>query len=73
MWLMSRVWPPAGNAVAEALQRYPRYQVARDDIVDALVLAITAAQPEDRLFTIPAEPETDSAGLPVEMVYAIFD
>ena len=73
MWLMSRVWPPAKNAVAEALSHHLRKHVARDDVVDALVLAITAAQPDERLSTIPAEPETDSKRLPMEMVYARFD
>lgn len=54
--------------VVEALERYPRRLVAADDVIDALCLAITADR--DRLATLPAEPEMDSRGLPMEIVYA---
>lgn len=51
------------------LGRFMRREVLRDDILDALSGAVTA-----RLWrflaTVPAEPEVDSLGLPMEMVYA---
>jgi predicted RNase H-like nuclease len=58
------------DAVVErALQTYKRSQVARDDILDALVAAVTASREKQGLSTIPASPEVDSDGLPMEMAY----
>ncbi len=57
-------WLDAGHA-------FMRQGVAPDDFLDALVLAATSwlglAQ---GLSTLPAEPDRDSHGLPMEMVYA---
>ena len=39
-----------------------------DDILEAAVGAITAAH-SDRWATLPGNPEVDSHGLPMEMVY----
>jgi predicted RNase H-like nuclease len=50
------------------LVNYPRKIVAADDILDALVCAITA-QLSSHWKTAPAEPERDSKGLAMEMVY----
>ncbi len=45
-------------------EEYRRNEVAEDDIVDAMVLALYAKKSVDEgLKTIPAEPETDSEGL----------
>jgi predicted RNase H-like nuclease len=56
------------GVVSEALSTYPRKLVAADDVLDAFVCAITAATPE-LWRTVPETPETDSQGLPMEMVY----
>ena len=48
-----------------ALNDYYRNAVARDDIVDALVL-VAAGQHE--LTSLPSEPPTDDAGLPMQIV-----
>lgn len=71
--LLSRVWEPSEQALGEAFLWFGGTGVARDDVVDALVAAVTAAQPDEHLFTIPEDPEIDSKGLPMEMVYALFD
>ncbi|WP_165787131.1 DUF429 domain-containing protein [Pseudohalioglobus lutimaris] len=60
--------PNARRAVLGAIDHYPRSNVAKDDILDAVVAAITASYP-DRWATLPAAPELDEAGLPMEMVY----
>jgi len=52
---------------------YRRSEVARDDIVDALVVAATAAVPDASLRTVPFIPEHDSKRLPMEMVYSTID
>ena len=57
----------------KARGKFTKRQVADDDILDALAIAITAkiiSQNPDRLGTLPENPPTDSKGLPMEMVYA---
>ena len=62
------------DAVSKEIRcKYTKGQVADDDILDALVMAITAkivSQNPKRLGTLPENPPTDSKGLPMEMVYA---
>ena len=48
--------------------RYKKNQVADDDIIDALVCAVTALFNES-FSTFPLVPETDSYGIPMEIVY----
>jgi predicted RNase H-like nuclease len=55
--------------IDSALSRYLRREVAKDDIADALVGAITATF-YNELITIPSTPKVDVVGLPMEMVYA---
>ena len=58
----------------KARDKYTKGQVADDDILDAIALAITArivSQNPERLGTLPENPPTDSKGLPMEMVYAL--
>lgn len=52
-----------------AAQTYRRKDLARDDILDALALAITAASPSHLLVTLPDHPEKDQKNLPMEMVF----
>ena len=55
-----------------AMTKYLRREVARDDILDALVAAVTAKlsyQDGYKLKTLPECPPKDSKGLPMEMVY----
>jgi len=55
--------------INEALTRYRRSDVARDDIIDALAAAVTAKIGFNRFQTIPDTPPIDSKGLRMEMVY----
>jgi predicted RNase H-like nuclease len=61
--------PKAIKIVEEALRLYLRRDVGRDDIVDALIAAVTAVGGADGLTSIPDEPEYDSVGLRMEIVY----
>ena len=66
--VLERNWPRARAAAAEACARYRRKEVAKDDILDAMAAATTAkAQVLQRL---PKEPPDDSAGLPMQMIWA---
>lgn len=53
----------------KAMQAFKRKDLAKDDILDALALAITAASPSNTLATIPEHPERDLKNLPMEIVY----
>lgn len=56
--------------VQRALSKYRRKDVARDDILDALVASVTAKLSFQRgLKSIPKSPEKDSRGLPMQIVY----
>jgi predicted RNase H-like nuclease len=63
--------PNIGEIVKEILQTYKRKEVAKDDILDAAVGAITLRYAKE-LKTIPEEPEIDDKGLKMEMVYGVF-
>ena len=68
--VLNSLRPSAPDEVSEIARAYRRKDVARDDIADAFVAALTASQPLERLRTLPAVPEYDQCGLPMEMVYA---
>ena len=61
--------PRAQEILDGACRKFLRSQAARDDILDALVAAVTARLGHGRLKTIPESPATDCEGLPMEMVY----
>ena len=54
---------------SKACRRFVGGGVAKDDILDALVAAVTARRGHERLKTIPDCPPKDCKGLPMEMVY----
>lgn len=58
----------AGKLYAQARQRYPRGQLAADDILDALVLAIAARHPH-KMTSLPEHPPRDEQGLPMRIVF----
>lgn len=52
-----------------ACATYPRRDLARDDILDAMVCAIAARVAHGRYLTLPADPPRDGQGLVMEIVY----
>jgi predicted RNase H-like nuclease len=62
--------PQTGAIVRAAVKRFRRGDVARDDILDALVAALTAKLARVRPRTLPARPPRDAFGLPMQIVYA---
>ena len=59
----------ASDSFDEARQAFLKKDVASDDIIDAMVGAVTARY-SPRLATLPESPLRDDLGLPMEMVYA---
>ncbi len=68
--ILTRHYPQAPVLVQSALLEFPRKEVARDDIVDALVCAVVARW-SGQWRTAPEQPEVDSVGLPMENVYVL--
>ena len=68
MTILSILHPDAETLVASAFLAHGGFEAARDDVVDAFVLALCARKPT-QLKTLPGEPETDPRGLPMQMVY----
>lgn len=66
--VLAQFYSQPGNLVDAARAEYGGTEVGRDDIVDALVGAITASHSAD-LTTFPQVPGTDETGLPMEIVY----
>lgn len=59
----------AETILNEALHRFWRYQMAQDDILDAMAAAVTAQQAASHgIPTVPAQPPTDDMGLRMEIV-----
>lgn len=69
--VLRKVWCQGiDELIEDVLEKEPRKHVARDDVVDAAVAALTACQDGKLLRTLPAKPCKDAHGLPMEMVYA---
>ena len=68
--ILLSVYPHTEDLVDDVLRKYQRCEVARDDILDALVAAVTALKGRQEPLSIPQTPEIDSQGLPMEIVYS---
>lgn len=68
--LLASYLPRAQSIVERAGEAFPRTDVARDDIIDALVAAVTAQSGYQRHLTLPEHPPVDDCGLAMEIVYA---
>lgn len=61
--------PSVGEEFARIRTEFRCWDVADDDILDAMAAAITASTDPAALRTLPEHPTMDSRGLPMEMVY----
>lgn len=68
--ILMKFLPNAADGYAKARQTYKRKDVAADDILDAMVGAVTASF-FPRIATLPESPSMDEEGLAMEMVYAL--
>lgn len=53
----------------QASSEFLRRQVAHDDIIDAMICAVTAKYGYKNYKTVPTSPIKDTSGVPMEMVY----
>lgn len=68
--VLTRYFPNARDCRDQALNTYRRKDVAADDILDAMVGAVTASH-FPRIATLPESPVRDEEGVVMEMVYAL--
>jgi predicted RNase H-like nuclease len=68
--ILCRHYSLAGACYEAGLRELPSSAVAKDDLLDALVGAVTARYAPD-LATFPAKPVFDEEDLPMEIVYAV--
>ena len=66
--VLQKVWPKSAAIYNEAVEEFKRKDLGRDDILDALVLAVTAMVSHNKLKSV-APVEYDQHGLPMEIVY----
>lgn len=66
--VLTKYYAGARNIIELAMTQYKRKEVARDDIVDALVGGVTAMN-SSQLRRFPDTLEFDDKGLPMEIVY----
>lgn len=67
--VLARLFTETRDLVDEAVSGFRRKRVAKDDILDALVAAVTGWCGRGSLTSIPESPERDEYQLPMEMVY----
>ena len=67
--ILEQFEPRTRAMYVEACRRFVGGGVGKDDILDALVMAVTARCGFRQLKTIPERPPMDCRGLPMEMVY----
>jgi predicted RNase H-like nuclease len=67
--VLGKIYGRSEELFEEAWLKHGGWDVTRDDILDALAVAITAKFGFGALKTLPEIPEKDAKGLPMEMVY----
>lgn len=68
--VLSKRFPGSEDIFRSASGEFKRRDLAIDDILDAMVLAITASSSPENLKTIPEFPDRDREHLPMEIVYS---
>jgi predicted RNase H-like nuclease len=67
--ILQQYFEPCHELFEQASSQYLRRQLAYDDIIDAMVCAVTSRGGYDNYSTVPVTPEQDAHGLALEMVY----
>lgn len=71
--VLERYLPQCHALFEQACSEFLRREVARDDIIDAMVCAVTAKFGYGKYLTAPDSPAQDGQGLPMEIVYYLPD
>jgi predicted RNase H-like nuclease len=68
--VISRHAPDATRLLERVVRDHPRKAVCPDDVLDALILFLTASAPAHAIRRMTDTPRIDQLGLPMEMLYA---
>jgi predicted RNase H-like nuclease len=73
--ILAKNCPQTNEIIQQALDQFQRKDLGRDDILDALALAISAklGSNSSSSRTVPLNPPVDKKGLPMQIVYAVPD
>lgn len=67
-FILKKFYPYSEKLIEGAMQKYLRKDLAKDDIIDALIGAVSATF-YPNIISLPSEPELDRKGLKMEIVY----
>ena len=67
--VLEKAYEDSAAMIDEALSKFKRSQVSEDDILDAVVLVVTASQWASVRYTLPHYPKLDSKSLRMEMLF----
>ena len=69
--ILKNIYPNSRAILHQSLDQFLRRDLAKDDILDAIALAISARLSLQVIKTVPSTPPRDKKGLPMQMVYAL--
>ncbi len=67
--ILENLFPGTRPLITDTVTRFNRDILVKDDVVDALALAVTAMLGKGNLESIPTQQEWDGKGLPMEMCF----
>lgn len=67
--LLNSIYPHTNDIIKHSLNVYQYKEVKKDDILDAMVVSITATKGINNLTSIPQKPEIDSKGIKMQILY----
>lgn len=67
--LMKKIFPKAEILFKHSKQKFKRSEVSKDDIVDAMILCLSASNLTGHLLSFPEMPPQDEFGIEMEIVY----
>lgn len=70
--VLQSVRPKSEDLYCKSLAEFFRKDVARDDVLDAMILAVTAWSSAGRLNSFPSPPQYDTRGVPMAIWYHEF-
>lgn len=71
--ILRKYFPDSQEVYTRVLKQYRRKDVARDDIVDAMILAVTARESRGAMRSLPDPLEMDERNLPMAIWYYDFE
>ena len=68
--ILKQHYSPCAQFIQSVESIFPRQDLAKDDIIDALALAVTGLAPSDTIVSFPPNPPQDNKQFDMEIVYS---